>query len=338
MLNIMRGTGLDGLCGMSHIQGQIIRPLLNVSKAQIINYLSERKISYRTDSSNNSNEYTRNRVRNVLFPAIRDMFKINPAKQIIKMTKLIQEDRNYLDETAEKAFLSVLVSGSKGIELSVSDLKSLHPALVKRIIRLAWERIIGTRKNLEQVHVEQILNLCHNGHTGKKIHLPLSVEARISYDRLVFSKQGITAHEPFCCKAEKEGPTMVREAKGVLSARVLPAKEAFRQYGNPDTIKEKAFIQLFDFDRLEGDITVRSRMDGDRIRPHGLGGEKKLKEFFIDQKVPQEIRSSIPLLTLGNRVVWIVGMRTSDDFRARDDTRNAWVLSWSDLQDGGEGT
>lgn len=332
MLNLLRGTGLDGLCGMRFVQGKVIRPLLNVSRAQIVQYLSDRSISFRTDSSNLSNDYTRNKVRNVLFPAIQDLFGIHPVNPILKLSKLLQEDRDYLDEAAEKAFLSALITDSNDVELSIEKLKTFPPALSKRIIRRGWEKIKGSRKNLEQVHVEQIMNLCNNGHTGKKIQLPEGVAARVSYDRLILSKQREKVQNPFSYKVEREGKTLVQEVKGLLSAEILPGPEAFERYGPPDKIKENSLLQLFDLDRLEGEITVRSRKDGDRIRPHGLGGEKKLKDFFIDQKVPQETRSRIPLLTRDNRVVWIVGMRTSDDFRARNDTRNVWVLSWSDYK------
>ena len=101
------------------------------------------------------------------------------------------------------------------------------------------------------------------------------------------------------------------------------------RYGRPDTIKEKDLVQLFDYDKLKGGITLRNRCEGDRIHLRGSIGEKKLKEYFIDAKVPSEQRSSIPLVATDNKVVWVVGRRTSQDFRASDETQRVWVLTWT---------
>ncbi len=331
MLHILRGTGLDGLCGMNMKQGYVIRPLLNAGRAQILRYLEANGISFRIDSSNLTGEFTRNRIRNVLFPMIQEMFGVDPTTQLVRLSHIVREDRDYIEEAAEKAYQVVLLSENDHIELSLKDLQSFSASIIKRIIRRAWERINTNRKNLEQVHVDQIMELCRSGHTGKKIRLPKGIEARISYDKLIFSRQEIEAQEPYTYPIPDEGTIRAQQAGGILHAALLPGNEAFLLYGNPDTIKENAFIQLFDYDKLKCGITLRNRNDGDRIRPYGAGGEKKLKDYFIDQKVPWDKRSRIPLVAIDQRIIWIIGMRTSEDFRARPDTQRVWVLSWEGL-------
>ena len=114
--------------------------------------------------------------------------------------------------------------------------------------------------------------------------------------------------------------------------------------GYQEKTKENSLVQFFDLDRLGNGAEIRSRREGDRIRPYagkagGKGhtvGEKKLKEYFIDKKIPADERDMIPLVALGNRVAWIIGMRTSDEFRAREDTKNIWMLSWCNFRSGGE--
>ena len=332
VLHIFRGTGLDGLCGMSMKQGRVIRPLLNISRDQILRFLSENNISYRTDSSNLTNDYARNRVRNVLFPMMREMFAADPVKQITKLSYLLKNDRDFLNLTAGEAFENILISDSENVEISLKKLNNYHEAIAKRIIRIVWERINKTRKNLEQIHVDEVYQLCRRGTTGKRVILPNGFEARLSYDRLIFSKRKAASRRVYAYPIVMEGITRADEAGGFLSSELLSAEEAFLTYGPPETIRENSHIQLFDYDKLKSGIILRDRKEGDRIRPYGSGGKKKLKEYFIDQKIPREERSGIPLVASGNQIVWVVGRRTSAEFRAQKSTGRVLALSWHKLK------
>jgi len=335
MLNILRGTGLDGLCGMVMKQGEIIRPLLNISRRQIIEYLESNKLSYCTDSSNKSSEYTRNRVRNELFPEIRRLFGIDPVNQLYRLSILVGEDKDLLEQVTRNSYDAVVLEDEDDVVLSATGLRTLSNAVVKRIIRMAWEKINKSKKNLESVHVDQIITLCQNNRTGKKVKLKNGIEVLLSYDRLIFKKAGKKYVKPYSYSVNMEGFTEVKELNAVLEARILNNNE-ISQLGDFSLVNETSLIQFFDLDKLNDNIVIRSRLDGDRIRPYKSNGEKKLKKFFIDQKVPGEKRDTIPLVALGNKIVWIVGMRTSEDFRARKDSKKILMLSWSKLKDGGE--
>jgi tRNA(Ile)-lysidine synthase len=335
MLNILRGTGLDGLCGMSMKQGKIIRPLLNVSRIQIERYLTNSNINYCTDSSNKSLEYTRNRIRNALFPEINKLFDVNPASQLFRLSSLVSDDRDFLEREAKGAYDAVVLSDSDDLELSATGLKTLSKAIVKRIIRLAWDKINNSRKNLESVHVDQIITLCQNNRTGKKVVLKNGIEVWLSYDRLIFTKAGKQYYKPYSYPLNKEGFTEVKELNAVMKARILSNAD-FIQLGIFDQVNEGSLVQFFDLDKLGKNILVRSRLEGDRIRPYRSNGEKKLKDFFIDKKISGEKRGMIPLVAQENKIIWVVGMRTSEDYRARKDSNNVLMLSWSYLKDGGE--
>ncbi len=135
----------------------------------------------------------------------------------------------------------------------------------------------------------------------------------------------------------------MHEANGALDSCVL-SKEEFLEKGYNGNNKESSPVQFFDFDRLGNESEIRSRRAGDRIRPYSKAagakgftvGGKKLKDYFIDKKIPVEERDKIPLVALGSRVAWIIGMRTSEEFRAREDTKNIWMLSWRNFEGGGE--
>ena len=335
MLNILRGAGMDGLCGMSMKQGKIIRPLLNISRSKILKYLEDNKIDYRTDSSNMSSEYTRNRLRNELFPEIKKLFEVNPVNQFYRLSTLIREDNNFINQESKRAYDAVILSESVDLELSAVGLRSLPNAIAKRIIRLAWERINNSRKNLEAVHVDQIITLCQNNHTGKKVKLKNEIEVILSYDRLIFKKAGKKYDKPYSYFINMEGFTKVNELNDILEAKVLKGN-VLSQIGDFEQTNERSLVQFFNLDKLSEETVVRSRLEGDRIRPYRSKGEKKLKDFFIDRKIPRDKRDITPLVAQGNKIIWVVGMRTSEDYRARKNTNNVLMLSWSYLSNGGE--
>ena len=341
MLNIIRGAGLDGLCGMPIKQGRIIRPLFNSSRTEIEAYLESSKISYCIDSTNLSNDYSRNRIRNMLFPKIKEWFNVDPTNQLLRLSDLANPERDYLAKEANKyynvALIKEVLSGTDNDEiiLSTQYLDSLSIAIIKRIIRLAWERINSDRKNLESVHVDQILSLCQNSRTGKTVSLPNRIEAIISYERLIFSKSNKKKVKSFSHIIVKEGITEVSEIGGALQSRVIDQDEYIKISSNERT-KESDYTQFFNLDLFKGDILIRTRLDGDRIRPYKLDGVKKLKDYFIDQKVPRDQRTIIPLIAQDNKIAWVIGMRTSDEFRARGDTKRIWMLSWRFSDNGGE--
>ncbi len=335
MLNILRGTGPEGLCGMKFKQGKIIRPLLNISRTQIEHFLFQNGVPYRTDSTNLDSDYTRNRIRNELFPKIKEMFGINLTNQLVRISELMQDEQTFLESAAQKAYYEVVMDEQYQIIISLEKFNSLDRAIKKRIIRIAWEKINKCRKNLEYVHVEQVLDLCQKKVTGKKVELPKRIEARISYDTLIFAPKQVERNIVYSYPVIIGGITRVDEANGILKSEIISAGEAFLKYGYPEDIKEHNNTQLFDYDKLKNGIVIRCRNQGDVIRPFGAGGEKKLKKYFIDEKIIREERDKVPLVAIRNKIVWIIGMRTSNDFRARRNTKNVLVLSWKDLQDGG---
>ncbi|NMA67449.1 MAG: tRNA lysidine(34) synthetase TilS [Clostridiaceae bacterium] len=333
MLNILRGTGLDGLCGMGIKQGNIIRPLLNVSRKQIEEYLEKNNVPFCIDSTNLDSDYTRNRVRNELFPIIQNMFGADPVSQLVKISAVVQNERDFLEAEAMAAYNKVISKDfskdSELINISLEKFNSFPLAIKKRIIRIAWEKINKDRKNLEYIHVEQVLNLCENRTTGKKVELPRGIEVKVSYGCLIFSPKYSQELSSFSYPIQLNGITEAVDAGGILKSEVMSAADAFKIYGSPERIKENDYNQLFDYDKLNGKLILRSRAQGDVIKLSGLGGEKKLKKFFIDQKIQREKRDKIPLVAKDNQIVWIVGMRISEEFKAKKETKNVLVLSWN---------
>ncbi|MCX7773509.1 MAG: tRNA lysidine(34) synthetase TilS, partial [Clostridia bacterium] len=336
MMNILRGAGIDGLRGMEPKQGEVIRPLLGVTRHQILAYLEAEGIPFRTDSSNLSVEYTRNRVRNKLFPELKTEFSIDPVEALLRLSRNARDDADYLERDAGKAFEQILVRlEPESITLSLSGLKSGHQAIVKRIIRLTWEKLRKSRKNLESNHVDSVLKLIYDGRTGSMADLPGGFLAKRSYDELIFQKKQPFKKQSFNYNVSLTGETYIEEIGGILKAEILEGHDALATYGVPEKIKESSTRQFFDFSKVESGINIRSRCEGDKIRPTRGSGEKKLKDYFIDQKVPASKRDKLPLIAKGEDIVWVIGMRTSEKYKATTDTKKILVLTWQDHHDGG---
>ncbi|NLU32618.1 MAG: tRNA lysidine(34) synthetase TilS [Clostridiaceae bacterium] len=336
MLNILRGCGLEGLAGMDYRSGSIIRPLLGVRRSQIEDYLRCEGIPWRTDSSNLSNKYARNRVRNLLFPAIKEHFQVDPAPVINRLSALARRDNACLEEQARKVFMEFGRKMDTGTSLDAEVLVSLDYAISSRIVRMAWEQATGSLKGLENVHVDEIIKLCRESGTGKRLCLPGGWSALLSYGRLLLSPMPAAERVFWSYPVNVPGKVHVNEAHGILEAYVLSKDQMTRQFPNWQEIKETSKTQAFDYLKINCGINIRNRRDGDRIRPFRAPGEKKLKKFFIDNKIPAEIRDEIPLVAAGSKILWVVGMRTSGEFRPDERTQSFLVLTWIDINDGGD--
>lgn len=337
-LNILRGTGLDGLCGMTDISNDIIRPLLDVSKNDIQSYIKENSLSYRTDSSNLENIYLRNSLRNVVFTEIEQQTGTDITSSLLRMQRLLKSDSDFLNQYAKEKYKNILIfEEEKTVLLQRSEMVKLHKAISSRIIRIAWERLTGDLKGLESVHVNFILEVIAK--QGNKVaNLPKGINVIVQYDTVqitneasdeVFEKStqdfsfGITIPSTTCLPIS--GNTESKEIK--IETQLHSINDFIKMFGEVKKQKESSFVQLFDYDSMKKGIYIRNRLPGDVFSPYKGSGGKKLKEFFIDAKIPRNIRDDIPLLVQENDIVWIVGFRTSDKYKITDSTKTILYVS-----------
>jgi len=170
--NFMRGTGLNGLCGISVKNGNIIRPILNIKKDEIIEYLDENRIEYNIDRTNKELIYTRNKIRNDLITKIENEYNPNIIDTINRMAKQITEDMDFIESVAKEEYTKMIISKTNdSVRLNISDFKNKKAAIKNRIILLAVEDILGTVKGIESKHLEDISNLLDNSIPGKKFEI-----------------------------------------------------------------------------------------------------------------------------------------------------------------------
>jgi len=170
--NFMRGAGLNGLCGISVKNGNIIRPILNIKKDEIIEYLDENGIEYNIDRTNKELIYTRNKIRNDLIPKIENEYNPNIIDTINRMSQKISEDMDFIDSIAKEEYANMIISKrNDSVKLNIREFKNKKIAIKNRVILLAIEDILGTIKGMESKHLEEISNLFDNSITGKKFEI-----------------------------------------------------------------------------------------------------------------------------------------------------------------------
>ncbi len=320
LLNFLRGTGSGGLRGMQPLHRDVMRPLLSISRKEIEAYCEEHGLLPRYDSSNLSTDYRRNRIRLELLPALEKNY--NPAirEAIWRMADLAGDEYEYIRGQAAKLWGSVATIGS-GITIVSRELAAIPTALQRELIRQVIEKKRGELTGISFVHVEKLLIMALNGTVGSVLTLPKGLIARKTYTGLVFEdytagqlqadhKKGFTPVELNIPGSTTAGFSTIRTEM----VTTLPQNKGRN-------------VAIFDFEQLVLPLVVRSRLPGDRFRPLGLNGQKKVKEFFIDHKVPEAVRDHVPIVADQQEILWVAGFRQSEYGKITATTKKILQLS-----------
>ncbi len=300
---LLRGSGPGGLAAMRPRRGAFIRPFLDLSRRQIRDYLATNGLAWAEDESNRDLRLTRNRIRHRLLPLCREF---NPRIEtgLARLAKrLALEEDFWAARVAE--FLDRWPLAGEESRIPCRALAELHPALRDRVLRASLERVRGDLRGVEDKHVALLAGLLQGrGEGQKELHLPRAWAA-LRYDDLVLRPAAPEKPAAFELKVGAPGTCPLPDG------RLLRFTVELATQGETSTVKEFSLAQV-DFP-----LTVRSWRPGDRMRPEGLGGQRKVKDIFIDAKVPREARREIPLLVKDEDVLWLVGLRRGAGGRPR---------------------
>lgn len=321
-LNLLRGSGVDGLCGMDDVRGTIVRPLLSVSKEDIEEYIRRNGLKYRIDASNLDNAYVRNSLRNVIFPQIQSLTGFQVMPPLLRTARILKADRDYLRKESENHYhMAVISESEKLIILKRAEINRMHAAMSGRVVRIAWEKVTGSIKSLELKHVDEVLALALKKGSGKTVDLPHGVRVTIEYDRLIVSAPGMDEKAgPFYIPAQPPCDIALPGGGMRVKLRLLAMDKYSNEYEKIREAGEGSLTRLFDYDRIEKGINIRSRLPGDVFYPRRSPGAKKLKDFFIDEKIPRQKREEIPLLADGKNIIWVIGLRTAENYKITEAT------------------
>jgi tRNA(Ile)-lysidine synthase len=290
LMNLARGTGLRGLAGIPPVRGNVQRPLIGCTRREILDYLEEIDQPYRTDPTNLTGKYARNRVRLEVLPILEELYPA-AASNIARAASLVREDLEVLEELAT----GTLERKGEEVVLPLDGLMKLQPSLRRHAVRLAYTTLVPDTAPLPTNLIEAVLGLLEGGEGTRTLDLPGGVVASgRSGEELAFYR----GPRPMVSGREdiRAGEAMVfggwrisaREVSGYDPVDAARPEVAYLDAGN-------------------GPYQVRMAREGDIIRPLGLGGTKKVLRAMMDRKVPSDLRRNTPVVVDGrDEVAWIV--------------------------------
>jgi len=297
LMRMLRGTGLHGLGGIPPVRGPLIRPLLEVSRAEVLAYLESHGVPFRMDSSNAQPVCLRNRIRLELVPLLRT-YNPRAVEALARTARLLREEATAMDTLLGERLSALLHEEGEGhVALDLEALSSLPPGLRRRVLREGVRRVLGGLDGISARHVEALQELADRKGTGSRLSLPRGLEAQRDYGKLRLARSFPHAlARGFSRPLAVPGTTAVPEAGILVKAEYTDRAEAWTETA-----------ACFDAGRLPGPLGVRSRRPGDRFYPLGMQGSKRLQDFFVDRKVPRALRDRVPLLTAGEQILWVMG-------------------------------
>ncbi|MDA8077917.1 MAG: tRNA lysidine(34) synthetase TilS [Nitrospiraceae bacterium] len=308
-MRLLRGAGPKGLSGIPAVRGRIIRPLIDVERREIGRFLDEGHISYVTDSSNLKPEYFRNRVRQQLMPAVK---QLNPdaVAAMLHTMEILREEERYFDIIVTKTLMRMISRKTVDrIELFMSPMESMDVVILRRVLRRAIDGTHGLR-GIGLVHIDDIIRLIRDGDSGDRLYLPHGIRVIKEYALLVMTAEPLSRLS--ACELQPPADLPLREAGVVLRATFEDAVG--------DSGDGKSSVVL-DAGKMVFPLTVRGRADGDCFYPLGFGKRRKLQDFFVDEKVPRDERDRVPIVLSGEDIVWIAGYRGDERFRVSEGTK-----------------
>jgi len=303
ILNIIRGSAARGFEGIKAVNDNIIRPLIETSRDEIEHYAYESKIDYMTDSTNLEDIYARNIVRNNI---LTQMSKINSNAigNIIRCSEILSSESEYLDHSVERE--NIIKSEDDRILVDKNKLISLHTSMRRRVIISALIKLCG---NTQNVSSRQIDSLSSNIRTGKVYKFGNGAYAGITSQYVVFSKS-LPVSVQYEYKLKIPGIIEVKETGLVYKFEFVSKYE------------KKSNSLCISLDGIEEDnLILRTKKDGDVFRPFGMNGLKKIKNFFIDSKIPSFERCLYPLLIDDKNVLAVLPIRSSEECRVNENTK-----------------
>ena len=311
LFNLFRGSGVKGIAGIVPVRDVIIRPLLCVTRDEIEAYLEENVIAYCLDETNDSDQYTRNRIRHHLLPYAQKEICEASVSHLVEFAELMEETESYLMQQAMVAFHKVVAEKEKVFLILEKDFIKEPELIQNYLIHIVIGKLAGSKKDITAVHIKAVRNLVTN-QTGKKVSLPYGIIARRTYDGVILGEKNEVFTPIEAIKLTVPDCFFI-EGLGKVCLSVFPRE-------NMGKIQEKTYTKWFDYDKIDESLMLRMRQTGDFLAVNAQNGTKTLKEYLINEKIPRELRNSLYLLADGKHILWVIGYRISEKYKITSDT------------------
>ena len=312
LFHLLRGSGVAGLSGIMPVREQIIRPLLCVERKEIENYLSQKGIEWCIDFTNQENTYTRNKLRNVVFPYLEKEVCEQSIRHIANAAEEIAQVRTFLEELTDEAEKNILEKEESVVFIRRDAFLKQHTVIRKQILLRALAYLVPSRKDIGSVHIKDLLSLFEKN-SGKQIQLPYGLCAMREFDKIVIR----------ACVQKENGqvvmpviiPGQIECGDGTIMEFSLLSAENYRE------IPQKTYTKWFDYGKIIHCLVLRNRQSGDYLTVTEGGGRKTIKEYFIEEKIPRLERENKLLLADDKHILWVIGMRISEAYKVTEKTK-----------------
>jgi tRNA(Ile)-lysidine synthase len=319
LMRLIRGAGPRGLSGIPPIRdSRYIRPLIEISRKEIEDYLEKKGAAFVNDSSNKKKVYLRNKIRLQLLPLLLGEYNPRFKENLLRLSSLIRQEDEYLEKVVEEISSKVLLRrGDDFIILDLLHFLTLHKSLQPRMLRKFLEALVGNLRGINYLHLQAVLDMLHRDAPNRSIDLPRGIRAIKNYNELILRAREEGPMPPFFYTVESpEAVVKLREACQMIKFTVLRNPLEIEWSNVPKNVAH------FNLDKIQFPLLIRNFRKGDRFQPLGMKGFKKVKDYFIDEKIPLKKRGQIPLILSGEMIIWLIGLRIDDRVRVENATRN----------------
>ena len=315
IMRLLRGSGPSGLAGIPPVRDKkIIRPLIDISREEILSYLKAGNLSYVTDSSNLQRVFLRNRIRLDLMPRLLD-YQPRLIEHLGRLAQLLRDENLFMDMQADQWLKNEAEPAPEGsMAISVTRFLDLSRPLKNRVTR---GLLLQVQKNLRRIsgaHILSVNRLAESPDPQGELHLPGGLRVKKAYESLVFSRFKEPRQFKFRIPIHGPGTFHLERISRSVSLEYLDA-------GIDPTRQTAPDVALLDAGKIRFPLLLRNFEPGDRFIPLGMKGRKKIKDFFIDLKIPSGERAQTPILAFGDIPVWVCGYRIDDRFKITPATK-----------------
>ena len=321
IMRLLRGSGSSGLAGIPPVRDKrIIRPLIEIKRHEIAAYLNVRGLEYVVDRSNLQGRYLRNKIRLEMIP---ELLKYQPRllELLGQTSEILRDESRYFDQIAEAWVNREAEYPPDGdIAIELSSLLNLHKALQRRVIRALLSKKGRTLRRIDRGHIDSVIQLIKGQRPQGQLHLPNGLILKKTYDRLTLGTYSKPKKKHFHYSLDGPGTFHLHAInRHVTLVEIAP--------GGSWDLGISRRTAFFDAEKIRYPLILRNVKPGDRFVPLGMSGHKKIKDFFMDLKIPSEMRSSIPILISHHQVLWVCGYRIDDRFKVTEGSKRILQVS-----------
>jgi tRNA(Ile)-lysidine synthase len=318
LMRLLRGAGASGLSAIPPVRDNIIRPLIEITRDEVLEYLKKTGLSFVTDPSNTKPIYTRNRIRLEIIPVLKG-FNPRIVETLAAEAALLRDEDEAIELHCATLADGILERNENDLVIKRNEFSALPVAFRRRLLKRALDLAGVESAGLSQVQIDEVLAFTVSAQSGRTMNLPHGLIVGREYDRFVLSTRSRT--DAFSYPISIPGVTVIPELPLTVETLItdrLPVEPEDKNY---------VWQALFDYDKMGSLLTFRNRHPGDWFCPAGMGGKrKKLQDYFVDKKIPRRMRDTVPLLCSGEDILWVAGLRTDERFLPGPNTKRGLMV------------